>query len=333
MNYSNSQKAGVILNFNAVLFGGYFIYEEQSAYLDEFINRLAVERNLAGRTLYAYHNDISGLLRWSESSSVETLNDRSIFAYFIYLQNEKCLMAKSLRRKYVSVQQYCRFLNLEGKTKEIFFRFSTRRFQIPRRLPKTLTSDEIVKLIRTAERDVREAPTDYRNRLAVRNDCMIDMMYSLGLRIGEVAALNVEDYSGGDHSVLIRGKGERERVLYISSEEVREKLNRWLVIRDEMEPEDHALFLNKSGKRLSIYGIENIFYKYRDDAEINPDVTPHFLRHTFATQLLNNGAGIRDVQELLGHKSIVTTQIYTEVSLYRKKYVLENYNGRNFLEI
>ena len=120
--------------------------------------------------------------------------------------------------------------------------------------------------------------------------------------------------------------------MYISSKEVREKLARWLEEREEMQPEDPALFLNRSGKRISIYGIENIFYKYRDSAGINSEATPHYLRHTFATQLLNNGAGIRDVQELLGHKSIVTTQIYTEASLYRKKYVLEKYNGRNFLE-
>ena len=107
----------------------------------------------------------------------------------------------------------------------------------------------------------------------------------------------------------------------------------WLEVREEMDPSDHAVFLNKYGNRISIYGIEKIFYKYRDRAGIMPEATPHSLRHSFATQLLNNGAGIRDVQELLGHKSIVTTQIYTEVTLNRKKFVLENYNGRNFLDI
>lgn len=309
-----------------------FIYEQQSAYLDEFISRLAVERNLSDRTLYAYRNDISGLFRWAESSSETDLDERSIFSYFLYLQNERHLLAKSIRRKYVSLQQYCRFLNYEGKTTEVFFRFSTRRFRIPRRLPKTLTKEEIVKLIRIAEKETAEADSEYRKRLAVRNDCMIDLLYSLGLRVGEIVALNVEDYSRFDNSVLIRGKGDRERVLYISSAEVRDKLARWLEEREEMQPVGPALFINRFGRRFSIYGVENVFYKYRDSAGINPEATPHYLRHTFATQLLNNGAGIRDVQELLGHKSIVTTQIYTEVSLYRKKYVLEKYNGRNFLQ-
>ena len=98
-----------------------------------------------------------------------------------------------------------------------------------------------------------------------------------------------------------------------------------------MSPATTALFINRYGNRLSIYSIENIFYKYRDLSKINPSATPHYLRHSFATQLLNNGAGIRDVQELLGHSSIVTTQIYTEVSTARKKEVLMKYNGRNRL--
>ena len=99
----------------------------------------------------------------------------------------------------------------------------------------------------------------------------------------------------------------------------------------EMSPTTTALFINRYGNRLSIYSIENIFYKYRDLSNINPNATPHYLRHSFATQLLNNGAGIRDVQELLGHSSIVTTQIYTEISTARKKEVLMKYNGRNRL--
>ena len=189
-----------------------------------------------------------------------------------------------------------------------------------------------MRLIRAAEQEVAAACSEYRKWLAVRNDCVLEALYSLGLRIGEIVELNVDDYGQSDHSVLIRGKGERERVLYVSSEEVREKLARWLEEREKMEPKDAALFISRLGRRFSIYGIEKIFYKYRDIAGINPEATPHYLRHTFATQLLNNGAGIRDVQELLGHKSIVTTQIYTEVSLYRKKYVLEKYNGRNFLK-
>ena len=310
-----------------------FIYEDQTSYLDEFISRLAIERNLSDRTLYAYRNDISAMLRWAQERSTPQLDNRAILEYFLYLQNEKHLEAKSIRRKYVSVQQYCRFLNIERKTQEIFFRFSTRRFQLPRRLPRTLSKEEIMRLIRAAADEVQDASTTYRRRLAVRNDCMIELIYSLGLRIGEVSALNVEDYDRGDHSVLIRGKGDQERMLYISSEAVREKMLRWIDIREEMEPEDHALFLNKFGSRMSIYGIENVFYKYRDMANVNADATPHFLRHSFATQLLNNGAGIREGQELLGHKSIVTTQSYTEVSLYRKKYVLETYNERNVMNL
>lgn len=98
-----------------------------------------------------------------------------------------------------------------------------------------------------------------------------------------------------------------------------------------MSPEDSAMFVNKSGGRLSIFSIENIYYKYRELSKINPHSTPHYLRHSLATQLLNNGANIRDVQELMGYNSIVTTQIYTEVSLNRQKEVLMKYNGRNFM--
>lgn len=212
-------------------------------------------------------------------------------------------------------------------------RFSSRKFQTPHILPRTLSRGDIRRLILLAEEEERLADTDFKKMLAVRNNCMIDLIYSLGLRIGEAAALNLEDYSREESAVRIRGKGNRERILYISSAAVREKMDRWLDIREEDNSLERAVFLNKYGRRISIYGIEKIFYKYRDRAGIVREITPHSLRHSFATQLLENGAGIRDVQELLGHKSIVTTQIYTEVTLCRKREILEKYNGRNFLHI
>lgn len=309
-----------------------YIFDEQVANLHSFIDSLSVERNLSKHTLHAYQSDVMGMLNWCNLRKVQTLDDKAVFAYFQYLQDEIELKAKSIRRKYVSLKQYFQFINLERGINEIFFRFSSRKFQIPRNLPKTLTLTEIRNLITATSEEFQESTSDFRRRLCIRNMCVIEILFCLGLRIGEVEALDMEDYNREECSLLIHGKGSKERILFISSPVVSQKLHMWIMTREELCPEDSALFVNKYGKRLSIYSIENIFYKYRKLADINQKATPHYMRHSFATQLLNNGAGIRDVQELLGHNSIVTTQIYTEVSLGRKKEVLMKYNGRNFIK-
>lgn len=304
-------------------------------YLEVFIDRMAVERNLAVRTRRAYRCDVGGLLRWGCEQEKRVLDEDMIRAYFDWLQRERKLCATTIVRKYISVRQYCRFLWREGRLERMFLEFSTRKYKQPKRLPKTISQGEIVRLIRHVTEDVERAPSDYRRRLAIRNACMLELLYSLGLRIGEVAALNVEDYDEREYSMLVHGKGDKERMLYISAAPVREKLLNWLDVRREMcrEAGERALFLNRYGERMGIYGIEKMFYGYRDATGINGEATPHFLRHSFATQMLDNGAGIREVQELLGHSSIMTTQIYTEVSLQRKKQVLERYNARNFMDI
>lgn len=307
-------------------------FEEQQKNLNNFIDSLSVERNLSKNTLQAYRSDITCLLDWCNRRNIHVLDDKSIFAYFQYLQDEIELKAKSIRRKYVSLKQYFQFLNLERGINEIFFRFSSRKFQIPRNLPKTLTLTEIKSLISATSLEFQEVTSEFQRRLCIRNMCIIEILFCLGLRIGEIMALDLEDYNREECSLLIHGKGSKERLLFISSPVVCQKLHLWLKTRMELKPEDSALFVNKYGKRLSIYSIENIFYKYREISQINPKATPHYMRHSFATQLLNNGAGIRDVQELLGHNSIVTTQIYTEISLGRKREVLTKYNGRNFIK-
>ena len=308
-----------------------FNLEQQQLYTSRFLNALSVERNLSTKTLLAYRCDINGLLTWFDSQNFTNINDSSISSYFLYLQKERSLQAKSIRRKYVALGQYFHFLKLEYNINEIFFRFTSRKFHIPRNLPKTLSNQEIKNLISVSAAEYQDSISDYKRRLNTRNMCIIELLFCLGLRIGEAASLNLDDYCQEDCTILIRGKGSRERLLFISSPIVCQKLNLWIQTRLEMSPTTTALFINRYGNRLSIYSIENIFYKYRDLSNINPNATPHYLRHSFATQLLNNGAGIRDVQELLGHSSIVTTQIYTEISTARKKEVLMKYNGRNRL--
>lgn len=307
--------------------------EQQRIFLSEFVERLSLERNLGKRTLKAYTSDINCLIGWLKQRGYQEFDEETVTAYFLYLQNEIELSAKSIKRKYVSIDQFCDFINDKCGMHERFFAFSSRRFQLPKTLPKTLSNEEIKRLISSVNIEYQESNSEYFRNLYIRDMCIIELLFCLGLRIGEISALNLEDYNRNESSMLIHGKGCKERMMFISSPIVCQKLNRWILTREQMEPKDSAFFINKSGSRLGIYGIENIFYKYRRKAKINPNATPHYLRHSFATQLLNNGAGIRDVQELLGHSSIVTTQIYTEISLERKKTVLLKCNGRNFLDV
>ena len=295
-----------------------------------FLSLLRVERNLSSKTVKAYHSDLNGLIHWLNSQQLSIIDLYTLRQYFEFLQDYG-LKPRTIQRKYIALNQFFRYLNQEGITQECFFSFRAKKFQVPQSLPRTLHSEEIRCLISTVENKFESPAPPHRKALCARDRILIELLFCLGLRIGEISQLNVEHFDIFENTLLIRGKREQERILYISVPEVQYKLTYWLSVCSTLNPKCNALFLNRFGDRLSIYGIEHIFQKYRNMSSINPKSTPHFLRHSFATQLLNNGASIRDVQALLGHKSIVTTQIYTEVSVSRKKQVLHLYNGRNSL--
>ena len=305
--------------------------EELQNWIRDFLVQMKVERNLSDNTLKAYACDLNSFYEWKKIREEKALDADLIAGYFFYLQGERKLKPRSVRRHYASMQQFFDYLGENQGVHERFFRFSIRKFQIPQSLPKVLSGEEISRLLTEVRKDIRQARSSYQRYLRLRNLCIIECLFCMGLRVGEAAALNIKDFNPAERSVLIRGKGSKERLLYISSEAVLQEINTWIGLRKMFAGGQSAMFLNKNGKRISIFDIENLFAKYRNLAQINPKATPHSLRHSFATQLLNNGAGIRDVQELLGHSSILTTQIYTEVSLTRKREVLMKYNGRNFL--
>ncbi len=164
----------------------------------------------------------------------------------------------------------------------------------------------------------------------IRDAAILDILISTGTRICEVAALKVEDIMFNERTILIHGKGRKQRLIYISSPITWQRLKNWLKVRKENFSLSHDyVFINRYQDPISIYAIEDIFTKYKKLAKINVNSTPHYLRHTFATNLLANGADIRVVQELLGHSSISTTEIYTEVTNTRKIKALKKYNYRN----
>ncbi|MCM1557478.1 MAG: tyrosine-type recombinase/integrase [Anaeroplasma bactoclasticum] len=283
-----------------------------------------VSKNLDTKSIKAYTSDLNQLIEFLNGK----VSQESIMSYIQYLtQNYK---DTTVSRKLITIKMFFRFI--EGETKWInpLDKYKI-KIKKEKRLPKTIPIKEISKLLDYMYENLNYASTSFAYFQAVRDLCLIDLLISTGMRIAEVSNLKLEDIITSERVLLVHGKGKKQRLLYISSLETWNNLKTWFNIRKKLKVNHDYLFVNKYHNTLSIYGIENIFTKYRDKCGISPSATPHYLRHTFATNLLANGADLRSVQELLGHSSISTTEIYTEVNTVRKKIVLKKYNLRNKL--
>ncbi|MGQ8874517.1 tyrosine-type recombinase/integrase [Paenibacillus sp. TSA_86.1] len=302
-------------------------------YLRQYEIYLSVERNLSHKSIKAYFSDLNRLVQWLDSNELNEVTRENLRRYLEQLTSEQILKDSTIKRKYICFKAFFNYLVLNGDLKESPINGYGKKFKTARRIPKTLSVNEIEKLLNAPQEHMKQLHTIFRKRINLRNAAIIELLYVIGIRIGELVSIDLEHIDLEERTVLIFGKGRKERLLYISSEEVIQKIKSWLQAREHFEPQSNALFLNKYGHRLSIYSIEDIFYKFRDMSNVSKHSTPHYLRHSFATHLLNNGADLRSVQEILGHTNVSTTQIYTEVSVERKKDVLSRFNPRNNLKV
>ncbi|MBK0082682.1 tyrosine-type recombinase/integrase [Lactococcus sp. S64] len=293
-------------------------------HINSFLEMKKLE-NLSIGTLKAYRSD---LLKYSYYCNDKGLSlENGICHYLIYLEQTNDYRPNSKLRKLVTLKMFYSFLHKENVCK--INQIPNVKIRKEKRLPKTLNHSEIKKILRVAS---SIPTTEKKIRDQLRNFAILNLLISLGLRICEIRNLNIQDYNPKDGEIIIFGKNNKERILFLTNTEDRDIMKNYLNSRNNYSPssKEAALFLNKYGKRFSIYGIENIYFKYRDAANIKSDSTPHHLRHSFATELLNNGADIRDIQELLGHSSITTTEIYVEVSSARKKKVLSKFGVKKY---
>lgn len=291
--------------------------------IEKFTNQLMATKNLSPRTIYAYQSDLKQFFLFEEN-----LFSPDICAYISYLIKEKKLADVSINRKIVTLRSFYDYLADLKLVEENPFTKLKFRFRKEKKLPKTLSVNEVKRLLACFKK--RDSSLSvYPLALYMRDAALIDLLVSTGIRIGEAAAITLDDINIAERTLLIHGKGRKQRIIYISAKETWQRLKK--LISDRKEADGKFLFVNKYGGQITIIGIEDIYKKYARLANINAHSTPHYLRHTFATNLLANGADLRSVQEILGHSSVATTQIYTEVTSARKKQVLIKYNYRNKL--
>lgn len=292
--------------------------------IETYIQYLKTTKNLSEKTLNAYTIDIRQFMQ-----NCPNYISPDICAYVDYLSTELKLKDTSIKRKIISLHAFYEYLVMQEIIVSSPFEKLKFKLKQESKLPKTLSLNEVKQLLNCFEIDTTIL-SPFKKLQYIRDTALIDLLVSTGIRIAEASAITFDDIILHQHTILIHGKGRKQRLIYISSPITWERIIRLLKHQKSLKTTKY-LFTNRYNQQISTQSIENIYSKYVKQAKINTNSTPHYLRHTFATYLLSNGADLRSVQEILGHASVATTQIYTEVSSQRKKQVLKKFNYRNKL--
>ena len=293
-----------------------------------YLKTVQSTKNLSSKTIDAYASDLRDFCSYLGNEKIDA---DTILSYVQNMSRERKLRDSTICRRLVVLKQFFRYLHQQKEIEDDFFQNHAFHFKKERRLPKVLATTEIRSLLQYAEKQLQHAKTDFAIWKASRDLALLDILISTGIRIAEAAAIEMGDIVTQDRTILIHGKGRKQRLIYLSCPQTWHNLTQWIKLRKSRGTDTEKLFINRSGNPISIHGIEYIYNTAKRETKINIKSTPHYLRHTFATNLLANGADLRSVQEILGHSSVATTEIYTEVSTKRKKQVLNKYNYRNKL--
>jgi integrase/recombinase XerC len=268
-------------------------------FIDEFIRYLDAERGVSPHTIRAYRKDLE--IFFESAPEYIQLND---IRAFVASEINRGLKKSTASRRLAALRSFLKYLHSEGYIKSNPAKL-VQSPKLPRKLPRFLSVDEIFELV--------EKPKGI-GFLHVRDKAILELLYSSGLRVAELAALDLEDVNMKEGSVKAKGKGKKERIVPVGKKAI-EALKSYMAERLLLKRSTPAFFLNRSGTRLTDRSIRRIVQKYSKALALSGKVSPHTLRHTFATHLLQSGADLRVIQELLGHSSLSTTQKYTHLDV------------------
>ena len=292
-------------------------------YLKEYLDALRVERNLSSMTCEAYKRDLNDYLTFIKSKKTKEIFEITQMHIREYIRelNKKGFASSSIARRFSSIRSYHKFLIAE----KIMDQNPTLILSTPKsskKLPSVLNEIEISKII-----DSIDASTQF----GLRDKAIIEMLYSCGLRVTELCELDLSNLFLDDDLIRVYGKGMKERLLPIGKR-AKLYLNKYLIrVRPSFDRQNKSsvVFLSRNGKPLTRSMINKILNKWSDFSGINKSISPHVLRHSFATHLLEGGADLRFVQALLGHSDITTTQIYTHLDKEHLREVYKTHHPRS----
>jgi len=298
--------------------------------LEKFLAYLEHERNFSVHTVRSYGSDLAhytafllggapdeGRASAELSNRIRGVTPLDLRRYLAQLRQEEYSRA-TIARKLATLRSFYKFLAREGEVARSPVS-TVRTPRQERRLPKFLEPNEVQRLLEAPKGD---------DLLALRDVAILEVLYSTGMRVSELVGLDLEHIDTIGEVARVRGKGKRERLAPLGSYALR-ALERYLETRARTEPaEEKAVFINRHGRRLSARSVRRNLAKYLVVAGLDPKVSPHTLRHSFATHMLERGADLRAVQELLGHRSLSTTQIYTHVTAGRLKAIYASAHPR-----
>jgi len=282
--------------------------------IDSFLEYLSVERGLSPNTLFSYRVDLQQFEKWLPCK-ISEVSTSLIGEYASFLKN-KGLSISSISRKLSATRMFYRFLLAEGVVRENPAQgvFSPRR---GRKIPGYLSLKEVENLL--------SAPLT-NSQLGLRDKAILECLYATGIRISELVDLNGRDLNLASGWLKVKGKGSQERMVPLGKQAIK-WINRYLRERGEKN-RDLPIFLNRYGRKISRQACWKLIKKYAGKAGINKVISPHTLRHSFATHLISRDADLRSVQQLLGHVNISTTQIYTHITQERLRKVYKKFHPR-----
>ncbi len=282
-------------------------------FIDKFFRFLDIEKNASVYTRINYAHDLREFDDFAKDIPLEKIDYLLLRRYLAHLKNAN-LSKRTINRRLSCLRSFFKFLFKEGlmKTNPATLLSSPKQDKY---LPQFLTEDETAKLLDSA---------DGKDALSLRDRALLETLYSTGMRISELAGLDIDDIDFISGVVKVKGKGKKERLLPVGSPALK-------AIRNSLEArvkKNSAVFLNKNSTRLTTRGARLILNKYIKKTSLRQGISPHTLRHSFATHLLNRGADLRSVQELLGHSNLSTTQVYTHLTTERLKAVYDKAHPR-----